>query len=94
VYVLGDSKPASARLDFAQSFNPFGAITGFIISQVFVLSQLNVMSARARALPSPAELANIHHTELTAVTNIRMAVGGVMHILLLLIRITKMPGLK
>ena len=94
VYVLGDSETATARLNFAQSFNPFGAITGVIVSQVFVLSQLNVMSARQRATLSPQELENIQQTELGAVTNTYLTVGAIMLILLFLIRYTKMPDLK
>lgn len=94
VYVLGDKETATARLNFAQSFNPFGAITGVIISQVFVLSQLNVMSADQRALLSPEELATIQRTELAAVTNTYLAVGLVMLVLLISIRLTRMPDLK
>ncbi|MEN8248756.1 MAG: L-fucose:H+ symporter permease [Bacteroidota bacterium] len=94
VLVIGPKETATARLNFAQSFNPFGAIAGVIISQVFVLSQLNTMSADERALLSPEELTKIQGTELTAVTNTYLAVGLVMVIILLLIKFTKMPNLK
>lgn len=94
VYVLGDSESATARLNFAQSFNPFGAITGVIISQVFVLSQLNIMTASQRALLAPEELRNIQRMELSAVTNTYLVVGAVMFVLLLMIRFTKMPYRK
>ena len=36
---------ATRRLNLSQAFNPFGAITGVVISQIFILSQLNGMTA-------------------------------------------------
>ena len=49
VCAIGPEKTATRRLNFAQSFNPFGAITGVVISQIFILSQLNTMTAAERA---------------------------------------------
>lgn len=48
VCAIGPEETATQRLNFAQSFNPFGAITGVVISQIFILSQLNTMSAAER----------------------------------------------
>jgi FHS family L-fucose permease-like MFS transporter len=94
VYVLGPEQTGTARLNFAQSFNPFGAITGVVISQVFVLSQLNILNAEERSVLSSTELAVIQRSELGAVTNTYLVVGLVMVALLLLIWVTKMPDLK
>ena len=38
VCAFGPESTATRRLNFAQSFNPFGAITGVVISHVFILS--------------------------------------------------------
>ena len=94
VLVIGPSETATARLNFAQSFNPFGAIAGVVISQVFVLSELNTMNADERANLGAQALVAIQQQELTAVTNTYLAVGLVMVILLSLIFFTKMPNLK
>ena len=51
VCAIGPEKTATQRLNFAQSFNPFGAITGVVISQVFILSQLNVMNLNQNMHP-------------------------------------------
>lgn len=67
VYALGDPFTATRRLNFSQSFNPFGALTGVIASQVFVLSQLNTMSAADRAILNETELLTVQRTELHAV---------------------------
>lgn len=94
VCAIGPQETATQRLNFAQSFNPFGAITGVVISQVFILSQLNTMSAAERAAIPAAELIKIQGAELNVVTMTYMAVGLVMVGLLLAFYFTKMPYLK
>lgn len=91
VYALGDSQTATRRLNFAQSFNPFGALTGVLASQIFVLSQLNTMTASERATLQSSELVAIQNTELNAVTMAYMILGIVMLVLFLLILFTRMP---
>ncbi len=91
VYVLGDPRTATRRLNFSQSFNPFGALTGVLVSQIFILSQLNTMSAEGRAALSEAELLSIQEGELLAVTNAYLILGLVMLVLFLLILFTRMP---
>ena len=94
VCAIGPEETATQRLNFAQSFNPFGAITGVVISQVFILSQLSTMSAAERAnLPQP-ELIRIQGMELNAVTMTYMALGVIMVGLLVAIWLTRMPALK
>lgn len=94
VYAIGPEKTGTQRLNLAQSFNPFGAIVGVVISQVFVLSHLNIMNAAERAAIPSAELTRIQGAELNTVTMTYMAVGLGMVILLLAIYFTKMPNLK
>lgn len=94
VFAIGPAETATRRLNFAQSFNPFGAITGVVISQIFVLSQLNTKSAFERASLPAEELLAIQTDELRAVTTTYVVVGLVMLILLIAFFLTKMPDLK
>jgi len=94
ICALGDERTATERLNFAQSFNPFGAITGVVVSQVFVLSQLNTKSAAERASMSAEELSSIQAGELNAVTMTYVVLGLVMLVILLAIFLTKMPPLR
>ncbi len=94
VCAIGPEKTATRRLNFAQSFNPFGAITGVVISQIFILSQLNTMTAAERATISDAELAAVQSAELNSVTTTYVILGCVMLVILLAIALTKMPKLK
>ena len=94
VCAIGPEATATQRLNFAQSFNPFGAITGVVISQVFVLSQLNLFTATERAALPVNELTAIQGQELSAVTATYFTVGVVMLFIFLSILFTKMPNLK
>ncbi|MBN1910668.1 MAG: L-fucose:H+ symporter permease [Pirellulales bacterium] len=94
VCAIGDPETATQRLNFAQSFNPFGAITGVVISQIFVLSQLDVSTPKQREGFAPEKLAEIQGRELSAVTTTYMVLGLVMLCLMLAILVTKMPNLK
>jgi len=94
VYAIGPEETATQRLNLAQSFNPFGAITGVILSQVFVLSQLNTMNAEERAALPVEELIKVQGSELNAITMTYMGLGLAMVGLLLAIYFTKMPKMK
>lgn len=94
VYAMGPESTATRRLNFAQSFNPFGAIFGVIVSQMFILSQLNTYTAAERADLPDETLAIIQGEELNAVTMTYVTVGFVMVILLIMIGLTRMPNLK
>lgn len=94
VCAIGHEETATQRLNFAQSFNPFGAITGVVLSQVFILSQLNRMNAVDRSTISATELTRIQTAELNAVTTTYMSIGAVMVVLMLAIYFTRMPRLK
>ena len=94
VCAIGPEETATQRLNFAQSFNPFGAITGVVISQVFILSQLSTMSASERANLPAEELTKIQGMELNAVTMTYIVLGVIMVGLLVAIWLTRMPALK
>ena len=94
VCAIGPEETATRRLNLAQSFNPFGAITGVVLSQMFILSKLNTMSAAQRQALSAEELQAIQGGELTAVTTAYVILGAVMVVLLLAFAMTRMPSLK
>ena len=94
VFAIGPEETATRRLNLAQSFNPFGAIAGVVLSQMFILSKLNTMSAAQRQALSAEELQAIQGGELTAVTTAYVILGAIMVVLLVAIALTRMPSLK
>lgn len=92
-YILSMGRPENAtrRLNFAQSFNPIGSISGIVLSQVFILSHL---SANKNEM-TDVQLQAAQHSELSAVTVTYMFVGVVLLALLLgIVFYKKMPVTK
>ncbi len=91
IIAMGRGATATRRLNLAQSFNPLGSIMGVIISQVFILSELNRASATERAAMASADLHTIQNGELNAVTMTYVSIGFLLLILWLTIFLVKMP---
>lgn len=94
ILAFGPEETATRRLNLSQSFNPFGAISGVVISQIFVLSNLNHLTAEQRMALPPEHLEAVQQQELLSVTTAYVVLGLVMLGLLLAIRLTRMPDLR
>ncbi|WP_460541594.1 L-fucose:H+ symporter permease [Echinicola sediminis] len=88
---MGSPETATRRLNMAQAFNPIGSITGVFLSKMFILSNLNQLSAEERAGIAPEELAEIQSQELTAVMGPYVGVAIFLLVLWLAIKMTAMP---
>ena len=91
IIAMGEERTGTRRLNLAQSFNPLGSIIGVIISQIFILSELNKASATERSAMATTDLQAIQAGELNAVTMTYVSVGIVLLVLWLLIYFIKMP---
>lgn len=91
IIAMGNEETGTRRLNLAQSFNPLGSISGVVISQVFILSELNTAGEAERLAMNPDELSMIKAGELNAVTTTYVSIGLLLLILWLLILITRMP---
>lgn len=88
---LGPEETGIQRLNFAQSFNPIGSITGVLLGKFFILSELNRASEAERATLTPIELVDIQAKELSAVMGPYVAVAFVLLIIWVIIYFTRMP---
>lgn len=88
---MGSPETATRRLNIAQSFNPLGSIIGILLSQNFILAELNSASADERAMMSQDELAAMQSHELGAVTGTYMLLGMVLIAIMLIMLKSKMP---
>jgi len=91
IIAMGNESTGTRRLNLAQSFNPLGSIMGVVISQIFILSELNTASASERAAMASNDLQTIQAGELNAVTMTYVSVGFLLLILWLVIFFVKMP---
>ena len=91
IIAMGPEESSVRRLNFSQSFNPIGSITGIILSKYFILSHLNPANATQRAEMSPAQLHGLQAKELSAVMGPYVAVALLLIILWISIAVVKMP---
>lgn len=90
IVAMGDPETAERRLNFAQSFNPLGALAGIWIGREFILSGIE---------HTPADLANLSAVELTALYEMEvqavqmpyLALGIFVILLALLVTVVKFP---
>ena len=88
---MGAPETATRRLNVAQAFNPIGSITGILLSQFFILSELSSASATERAMMSPEQLEAMQAHELGAVTGTYMTLGFVLIAIMVIMLFAKMP---
>lgn len=92
IIAMGPSETGTRRLNLAQSFNPIGSISGILISQLFILSNLNRATAAERKVMSPEQLAKIQSQELEAVMGPYVGVALILIVIWILIAVLKMPS--
>ncbi|WP_300435540.1 L-fucose:H+ symporter permease [Christiangramia sp.] len=91
IIAMGPEETGTRRLNWAQSFNPIGSISGVLLSKFFILSHLNLSSAEERAGMSAGDLISIQSEELSSVMATYVGVAFVLIIIWLLVKFTKMP---
>lgn len=88
---MGSPETATRRLNLAQAFNPLGSITGILLSQYFILGELNSADATQRSQLGAEQLKLMQAGELNAVTTTYMGVGFVLLVILLIMVFSRMP---
>ncbi|MES2826217.1 MAG: L-fucose:H+ symporter permease [Pseudomonadota bacterium] len=90
ILAMGDPATAERRLNFAQSFNPFGCISGILIGREFILSGREPTAAELAAM-APAALEQFYQTESQAVQGPYLVVCAIVFCWALLVLLVKFP---
>lgn len=90
ITVLGDPERAEQRLNFAQAFNPLGAITGVVVGREFILSGIEPTRDELAAM-SAAQLAAFQTAEAQSVQTPYLIVATVVLVWAALVAITNFP---
>jgi MFS transporter, FHS family, L-fucose permease len=90
IVVMGDPATAERRLNFAQSFNPFGCISGIVIGRQFILSGHEPTAADLAAM-APAALEQFYQNESQTVQIPYLVLGALVFCWALLVLIVKFP---
>ena len=92
IIAMGDPDTGTKRLNFAQSFNPIGSITGVILSKYFILSNLNNADEADRVTMSAEQLSIIQTEELSGVMGPYVGVAIFLLVLWIVVAFYKMPA--
>ena len=91
VYCMGSEETATQRLNLAQAFNPLGNLIGMWVAMEFVQSQMSPLNSVARHQLPELQFNIIKDHDLGVLIQPYIYIGAIALMLLLLIRISKMP---
>lgn len=99
ILAMGDPQTATRRLNFAQSFNPLGSITGMFVASQLVLTNLESDKRDAAGnlifhTLSEAEKMGIRTHDLAEIRNPYIVLGFVVVAVLIIIGLYKMPKVR
>jgi len=91
IAVLGDPATSEHRLNFSQSFNPLGSMTGVIIGTVFIFSGTELSNIQIDTMKSAGTYSNYLHEEIMRVGPPYLVIGSIILLWAFLIWRTKFP---
>ena len=94
IATLGDPRTSEQRLNFSQSFNPLGAITGVLIGTVFIFSGIEHSDTEIEALKAAGTYDAYLQSEIMRLVKPYLIIGAVMFIWALVLIRTRFPKLK
>jgi FHS family L-fucose permease-like MFS transporter len=90
---FGPVETSERRLNFSQSFNPPGTITGVIVGAYFILSGIENSPAKVEQMKTAGTYATYLHMEIMRVVPTYVAIGVVVLLFALLIGLIKFPAI-
>ena len=88
---MGTEETATRRLNLAQAFNPIGSLLGMYVAMHFIQNQLNPLSTVARSQLTQSEFEQVRDADLSVLITPYLLIGLIILVMLLVIRMTKMP---
>lgn len=88
---MGTEETATRRLNLAQAFNPIGSLMGMYVAMNFIQNKLHPMDTTERAQLSQAEFEAMRDADLSVLIAPYLVIGAVIVIMLLVIRMARMP---
>ena len=91
IYCMGSEETATQRLNLAQAFNPIGNLLGMWVAMQFVQAQMSPMTSAARHQLPELQFNLIKDHDLGVLIQPYIYIGAIALLLLLVIRLSKMP---
>ncbi len=94
IAVLGDPATSEHRLNFSQSFNPLGSMTGVLIGTVFIFSGTELSNVSIETMKSAGTYKAYLHDEIARVGPPYLVIGSIILVWAFLIWRTRFPEEK
>jgi FHS family L-fucose permease-like MFS transporter len=91
IYCMGSEETATQRLNLAQAFNPIGALLGMYVAMEFIQVRMSPMSSQERLMLNDSQFNALKDSDLSMLIGPYLALGVACIILLIFIRLKKMP---
>lgn len=91
IYRMGSEETATQRLNLAQAFNPIGALAGMYVAMHYVQARMSPMDSATRRELTETQFNFIKDHDLEVLIQPYIFIGAVVILLLVLIRLLKMP---
>ncbi len=91
ILTMGPEDTATRRLNLAQCFNPLGSLLGMYVAMNFIQNMLDPMDTAQRAELSPEAFAAVRDSDLWILVKPYLAIGAVVLLMMLLIKVVRMP---
>jgi len=91
---MGPEETSTQRLNFAQSFNPIGSLTGMLVAKNLILARLDKAGEEARRAmqeTAPDQFAAIQQHDLDIIIGPYMALGLVVLVVLVVFALARLP---
>ena len=88
---MGTEETATRRLNLAKSFNPLGSLLGMFVALYFIQNRLNPMDTMDRSQLSATDFEAVRDSDLGVLIAPYLIIGIVILVMLILIRMVKMP---
>jgi FHS family L-fucose permease-like MFS transporter len=92
IYCMGAEETATQRLNLAQAFNSIGALIGMFMAKDLVQARMNPLTTAQRHELSLSQFNLIKDHDLSILIQPYILLGAICILLLVIIRITKMPA--
>ena len=94
ILAMGDEATATRRLNFAQSFNPMGSLTGMLVARNLILCKLDPMTEDARRellKTTPDAFTTIAKHDLSVIIGPYAVLGIVVALVFVVFLVTRLP---
>jgi FHS family L-fucose permease-like MFS transporter len=91
IATLGNQRTSEQRLNFSQSFNPLGAITGVLIGTLFIFSGIELSEPEIATMKAAGEYDAYLQSEIMRIVKPYLIIGAVMVVWAFILIRTKFP---